>query len=190
MLTKVILEGQMGKQFGRVWELAVTSPGHALRMIEANRPGLFGWIRSNLEKYACYRVIVENEDGSKEHLNDDTVKLERKVKSIRFVPLASGAGAGVGQFLQIVVGITLIVVGVIYGQPALIALGSALVLGGVAAMLAPKPDGAKDKESKSSYYFDGPTNTSEQGVPVQLTYGRCLVGSHTISAAVTVDQLM
>jgi len=38
--------------------------------------------------------------------------------------------------------------------------------------------------------LDGPANTTEQGVPVQLIYGRCLVGSHPISMGVTVDQLM
>lgn len=187
MLTKVILDGPLGKQFGKVWELAVNSPAQALRLIDANKPGVFTWIRSNLEKYAAYRVLVEYEDGRKEDLDNDTFVLERKAKTIRFVPVTQGAG----NTFKIVVGVILIIVGcVVPGAQGLIYVGAALVLGGIAGMLAPKPDAMKDKETKNSYYFDGPTNTTTQGVPVQLTYGRCLVGSHTISAAVTVDQLM
>ncbi len=187
MLTKVILDGPLGKQFGKVWELAVNSPSEALRLIDANKPGVFNWIRANLKKYDAYRVLVEYEDGRKEDLDNDSYVLTRKAKSIRFVPVTEGAG----NTFKIVVGIILIVVGfVVPGAQGLIGLGAGLLLGGIAGMLAPKPDAVKDRESKNSYYFDGPTNTANQGVPVQLSYGRCLIGSHTISAAVTVDQLM
>lgn len=187
MLTKVILEGPMGKVFGRTWNLSVNSPNEALRMIDANKPGVFTWIRSNLEKYSHYKVICEYEDGRKEYLKEDEYPMERKCKSIRFVPIVQGSG---GVF-QAIVGVVLIVVGVIWPNPALVAMGVGMLIGGVAAMLAPKPK--KDDSSRSdktSYYFDGPANTTMQGVPVQLVYGKCLVGSHAISAAVTVDQLM
>lgn len=191
MLTKVILEGPMGKAFGREWELMVNSPNEALRMIDANTPGVFLWIKTNLQKYSHYRVICEYEDGRVEHLNEDDYRLERKCKSIRFVPVVSGAGGGV---FQAIIGIVLIVVGVIFEQPWMIAMGAGMLIGGVAAMLAPKPklnqDQQTERKDSTSYYFDGPANTTMQGVPVQLIYGKCLVGSHSISAAVTVDQLM
>lgn len=196
MLTKVILEGPMGKKFGKEWELIVDSPSEALRMIDANKPGLFAWIKSNLAKYNEYHVVCEFEDGTVEDLNEESYKLDRKCKEIRFVPVIKGSG-GNGVW-QTVLGIVLIIVGVfttIFGNysGSVIMLGVGLLAGGVAAMLAPKPkmgdmsqQGAKNE---ASYFFDGPANTSTQGVPVQLIYGRCLVGSHTISAAVTVDQL-
>lgn len=187
MLTKVILEGPMGKHFGKVWNLAVDSPAHALRLIDANKPGVFRWIRANLQKYAAYRVVCEYEDGRREHLDNETVKLQCKPKVIRFLPITQGAG---NQTLRIVAGIALIAIGFMGGGPICISAGASLLLSGIAGLLAPKPDKSKDGSGVSSYYFDGPSNTAAQGVPVQLTYGQCLVGSHTVSAAVTVDQLM
>jgi predicted phage tail protein len=188
MLTKVILEGPLGKRFGRVWNIAVDSPSHALRLIDANKPGVFVWIRDNLRKYANYRIICEYEDGRKEYLDKDEYALRRKAKMIRFVPIVEGSG---DQTLRFVAAAVLFVAGFFSGPyaPAVWSMSASLFLTGVANMLAPKPDNSKT-EGKTSYYFDGPTNTTQQGVPVQLTYGRCLVGSHTISAAVTVDQLL
>ena len=196
MLTKITLDGPMGRKFGKKWELEVNSPSEALRLIDANKPGVFTWIRSNLKKYSRYRVICEYEDGRIEHLSQEEYAFERKCKSIRFVPVIEGAG-GNGIF-QTIIGIVLIVVGVVFEMPNLIYAGAAMLIGGVAAMLAPKPKigggvdtmSGSERKDKTSYYFDGPANTTQQGVPVQLIYGECLVGSHSISAAVTVDQLM
>lgn len=192
-LTKVILDGPMGKQFGRTWNLAVESPGEALRLIEANRPGLSAWIKANLAKYSRYKVICEYEDGRKEDLDNETYALNRKAKTIRFVPLVEGA-SGVGR---IVAGIILIVVAYFFPPAApyamqLYAAGASMILGGIAQLLAPKPSKAdiSETEMKSSHYFDGPVNTTQQGVPVPLIYGTCLVGSHAVSASITIDQLM
>lgn len=194
MLTKVILEGPMGKKFGKEWELDVDSPSEALRLIEANKPGLFAWIKQNLEKYSEYNVVCEYEDGTTESLDDESYKLNRQCKVIRFVPVIKGAGS----IFRVVLGIVLIIVGVfttIFGDysGSVIMLGVGLLASGVAQMLAPKPkmndNSGSSGKNEGSYFFDGPANTSTQGVPVQLIYGRCLVGSHTISAAVTVDQL-
>lgn len=190
MLTKVILNGPMGKQFGKVWDLAVDSPAHALKLIDANKPGVFNWIRANLPKYATYRVTVEYEDGRKEDMDNDSVAMHQKAKTIRFTPMTEGGGA----VARVVIGAVLVALAFVPGfqgaSTQLIAAGSAMILGGIVAMLAPKPKVDKKEEGKSSYYFDGPSSTTGQGNPVQLTYGRCLVGGHTISAAVTVDQLL
>ncbi len=187
--TKVYLDGAMGKQFGREWELFVQSPDEALRVIDANSPGVFSWVRTNMAIYAQYHVIVEYEDGRSEELSDDTYSVARKMTSIRFVPLTQGAGA----LGRIVVGAILIVGGVIFEQPWMINVGASLAIGGVIEMLSPRPSkGSSDKagDNKTSYFFNGPTNTTGQGVPVQLIYGRVLAGSHAISAAITVDQVI
>lgn len=196
MLTKITLDGPMGKAFGRNWNLQANSPSEALRMIDANKPGVFGWIKLNLQKYSHYRVICEYEDGRVESLvEEEEYKMERKCKSIRFVPVVSGSSGVV----KAVLGIILIVVGVVFSAflgPAvsgfLIKAGIGLLISGVAQMLAPKPQSQEQSErkDKTSYFFDGPANTTQQGVPVQLIYGTCLVGSHAISAEITIDQLM
>lgn len=189
MLTKIILEGPMGKQFGREWELAVDSPAEALRMINANKPGVFAWIKANLSKYENYRVSCEYEDGTTEDLDNDTFPLRRKLKSIHFTPLIVGAG-GVGK---IVVGVVMIVAGVVFQQPWLVSMGINMAIGGVISALSPRPKKSREAESArsdgTSYFFDGPVNTTQQGVPVPLIYGRILTGSHAISANLTIDQL-
>lgn len=196
MLTKVILEGAMGKEFGREWNLSVSSPAEALRLIDANKPGLFIWIREHLANFDRYSIVVEYEDGREEDLDEDSLKFERQMKSVRFIPIITGAS---GAF-KAILGVVLIIVGVVINiyypgsGTALIGMGISLFAGGIAEMLAktPKLSDPQNNEyvGKASYYFDGPTNTTPQGAPVQLIYGRVLVGSHTISVAATIDQLM
>ena len=190
MLTTVYLDGEMGKQFGKKWELAIESPAHALRLINANKPGLFAWIRANLNKYANYQVVVTYKDGRREELVTEEFPLDREMKSIRFVPVVQGSSAVV----RVVIGIVLIIVGAVFQQYYLCYMGAGMVLGGIAQMLtntSKKDTSSSSEDNKPSYIFNGAANTTDQGVPVQLIYGdKVLVGSHAISAALTVDQLM
>ena len=188
MLTKVRLDGVMGKKFGKQWEFDVSSPAEALRMIEANSPGLKNWIIGNCEKYSAYRVVCTYDDGRKEELEDSTYIASRtNLKSIRFTPVVKGA-SGVAK---IVVGAIMIAVGYFVPgpwTPYLYKIGAALILGGVVELLSPRPTRDK-KDELTSFYFDGPTNTEQQGNPVPLIYGRMLVGSHPISASVSIDEI-
>jgi len=189
MLTQITLYGPLAKEFGRDWTLSINSPAEAIRLIEANSPGFRNWIRNNLDKYDRYKVIVDYYDGRQEHLDEDTFTLQRKVKRIRFVPIIVGAGGGIGK---IIAGAFLIIVGVFTMNPAIAGAGLAIMLGGIIEMISPRPK-KKDqsvREDKTSYFFDGPVNTTQQGVPVALIYGRVLVGSHPISVKITVDQLL
>ena len=204
MLTTVTLYGPLAKEFGRDWELAVSSPGEAMQLIEANKPGFLNWIRGNLDKYDRYKVIVDYHDGKVEHLDEQTVHLERTMKRIRFVPIVAGAGGGIGKMI---LGAMLIFVGLVLapftaGASTLATMstadlmimgaGFALFLGGITELLSPrsKKTDASAREDGTSYFFDGPVNTSQQGVPVPLIYGTVLAGSQAISAKVTVDQLL
>jgi predicted phage tail protein len=188
MLTQVTLYGPLAKEFGRDWNLAVSSPREAIRLIEANKPGFLNWIRGNLDKYDRYKVIVDYEDGRKEHLDEDTFPLQRQMKRIRIVPIVMGAG-GVGK---IILGVLLVAAGVISGNPMLVGSGILSMAGGIIELISPRPKKTDQsvREDGTSYFFDGPVNTTQQGVPVPLIYGRVLVGSHAISARVSIDQLL
>lgn len=189
MLTKVRLDGVMGKEFGREWEFDVSSPAEALRMIEANKPGLKKWIIENRDTYNAYRVVCTYADGREEALNDDTYALQRQVTSIRFTPTVSGSGGAV----KAIVGIIIVAVNFITGfnNPYVYQFGAALILGGVIEMLSPRPKTQNQSgDSASSFYFDGPVNTEMQGSPVPLVYGRVITGSHVISAAVSIDEVV
>lgn len=188
MLTKVYLEGVMGKEFGEEWELEVSSPAEALRMINANKPGVFAWIANNLEVYSHYRVICTSEANVTEMLDETDIGLERRVKEIRFVPIIAGSG-GIGKMIM---GVVLIAVGVYTGNPMLVKMGVMMTISGVIGVLSAVPVKTEQqqvsRDDGTSYYFNGPVNTTQQGVPVALIYGTCLVGSHAVSARLTIDQ--
>lgn len=195
MSTLIILEGALGKKFGREWDIEATSIAEGLRIIDANKPGLFNWIKSSLPEYPRYQVICQYDDERTEELDDDTFWAERKPKSVHIVPIIEGASAGA----RFVIGATLAIIGFgtsWFSGPVGTAIGMAgvsMMVGSVIEMLTPKPslnNDAATRKDQTSYYFDGPVNTSMQGIPVPLIYGRILTGSHAITAAVTVDQLM
>lgn len=108
---------------------------------------------------------------------------------IRIVPVIEGskrAGA-----LQTIIGAVLIVVGLVYSP--LLPVGIAMVAGGVMQMLSPQAKGLGTQDSpnnRPSYSFNGPVNTSVQGNPVPLLYGRMIVGSAVISAGIYSEDQM
>jgi predicted phage tail protein len=73
-------------------------------------------------------------------------------------------------------------------------IGAALVLGGIAQALSPTPaisslERGREAARLESFSFSGVVNTSQQGLPVPIAYGRVFTGSGVISSALDVDQL-
>jgi len=87
--------------------------------------------------------------------------------------------------------------GFVLGSAAATAIGSigaSLVLGGIAQALSPTPqisslERGKEAARLESFSFSGIVNTSQQGLPVPIAYGRVFTGSGVISSALDVDQL-
>ena len=194
MLTTVILDGPMGKRFGKKWELCVNSPADALRLIEANTPGLKAWMQENIETYSSYRVSCVYPSGRKEDLDELALNAHCSAKVMRFTPVIEGSG----NAARIVVGAVIMAAAVwtangaafTVGQTIAFNAGASLFLGGVVGLLTPMPQTPTNKEQErlSSHYFSGPANTSQQGNPVQLIYGRVLVGSQVVSAQVDIGE--
>ena len=187
-LAVVTLNGALGKKFGRKWKLAVESVSEALQLIEANKPGVQAWMRANMAKFDRYHVKIERHDGTKADVSERELGMVSEgLKSITITPVIAGAGAG----LRIVIGVVLMVASYWLG-PYAFAMGASLALGGIVELLSPTPklSSGSQRSDNTSYYFDGPVNTVDQGVPVPLIYGRILAGSQVISARVTIDQLM
>ena len=197
MTTAVILDGAMGKKFGKRWDLCVDSPAEALRMISCNEPSFLFWLRDNATVYEGYQVTCEYGNGVISEINEQELFMNGEIVSIRFTPVLMGSG----KFGAIILGVVIIIAAVVLQQYELITLGTAIMAGigglamviqGVVTMLTPIPKtnaiDASSRVDKTSYYFNGPANTTAQGVPVSLIYGTCLVGSHPISASLTVDE--
>jgi len=188
MLTKVYLEGPMGKKFGREWELAANTPSEALRIINANVGNLFTWIKQNLKIYERYRVVVKKSGCKHEALDSDTFGTTHNIESIRFIPLIAGAGG----IIKAVIGVALIVYGTMTGNALALKMGWSMVISGVIEALITPNTGKKRDGSGSttnSHFFNGAVNTQEQGRAVPPIYGRVLVGSQAISAKLSIDDI-
>lgn len=66
-------------------------------------------------------------------------------------------------------------------------MGASLVFGGASLLLAPSIDGSGGDEEQS-YLFDGAINSTKQGTPVPILYGRLIVGGAVISASIKSNQ--
>ena len=95
--------------------------------------------------------------------------------------------AGASSVLRIVIGIVLLVAAYYFDSPQLAAMGATMILGGIAAMLAPTP---QNGGSETSYNFSGPQNNTDQGGPVPLIYGKVgNIGGTLISAGIQYERI-
>lgn len=184
---EVILNGSLGKNFGKKWDVYADNIITALDIINGNNPKFSQWMRKNATKYDRYHIQVETTAGDKRDVPQSEMSLiSDQIKKITITPIFAGAGAG----LRIVVGVALMISAIWFG-PAAFAMGASMALGGLMEILSPQPKkGDTTGSDGNQYYFDGPVNTDTQGVPVPVPFGRVMIGSQPISATIEIDQLM
>lgn len=186
-LRTIRLYGQLGARFGRVHRLAVENTAEAVRALCALLPGFEREMMTSRDRgirYACFL--------GKKNIGKDELTLSGGLEDIRIAPVLAGAKRG--GLLQTIIGITLIVTGFVLfgpGNPiglAMIQTGITMTIGGVIQMLSPQQT-MKSGESNSgaSYNFSGAVNTTVQGNPVPVLYGRMIVGSAVISAGILAE---
>lgn len=195
-MTTILLLGELGQQFGRRHRMVVHSAAEAIRALSANFPAFERELMASGERGVGYRVISGREALGLEQLHDPT-----GAQRIVIAPVISGAGGnGLGQIL---LGAALIAVswwnpmgwaaaGAFLSQATLYSVGTSMILGGVAQMISPAPASSSPSEkpqNQPSYTFNGAVNTTAQGQPVPVGYGRLIVGSAVISAGIDVDEI-
>jgi predicted phage tail protein len=194
-MAKVRLLGELGKRFGRHHEFDVSSAAEAIRALCANFPNFERELVSSGERGVGYKVLAGHDELNLKALHDPSGKA-----AITIAPVVSGAGGdGLGQIL---LGAALIAVswwnpmgwaaaGSFLSQATLYSVGTSMMLGGVAQMIAPTPSASAPTEvnKQPSYTFNGAVNTTAQGHPVPVGYGRMIVGSAVISAGIDVDEI-
>jgi len=81
-----------------------------------------------------------------------------------------------------------------YGNIA--SVGLMMTLTGVSQLLSPTPQASQAAytnmerpEARTSFIYGGPVNTSEQGGPIPILYGRMRIGSTLVAASVSTDQI-
>ena len=203
MLKTIHLGGDLAKEFKPEYKLDVQSVAEAVRAINAITGDRF---KRAVLKNKYYRIVRGKDlnDESKA-LNIETLTITYSDEDFYICPVP--AGSGDDGWLNIVLGVVLIVVAVYcppfagaaggswaaYAGEAMISLGMGLALTGVSQLMSPAiPTGYADRESpeeKPSYLFNGPTNTIEQGGPVPVVHGKFKIGSTVISAAIEVEDI-
>ena len=186
------------------FELDVATPAEAVKCLCVNFPGLQQWLIDSEQRGMVFRASV----GRERIHNDDMSAAvmpwsEREVFSI--APVVVGAGRGAGRIL---LGVGLVALGFLGGGgffgaafaknlglfAALKTVGTTLALGGVAQLISPQPtmsplERGKEAARLESFSFSGIVNTSQQGLPVPITYGRAFAGSAVLSAGLDTVQL-
>lgn len=201
-MKNILLLGELGKRFGRKFRLDVASPAEAIRALCANFPEFEAFVSNSQKRNVGYRVIVGKKDVEADRLHDVA-----SCNDIKIVPVIAGAG-GAGRFI---LGAALIVAsfyipGAMFAVNAALAtgisvttmasaafyVGAALALSGASQMLTgtpPSADPSERPENQPSYTFNGAVNTTAQGHPVPIGYGRLIVGSAVISAGITTEEI-
>lgn len=202
MTRTVILHGALAKRFGKTHRIAISTPAEAIRALAANHSDFVSFLTDSQKDGVAYRVIVDKAPIAAGELHHPFSQ------NVHLVPVVGGAKSGAASLL---IGAALIATA--FALPALgagivplftvagstvslagisFAVGVGMALTGVGSLLAPQPkatDPAESPENKPSYAFNGAVNTTAQGQPVPVGYGRLIVGSAVISAGIQADQL-
>ena len=210
--------GALRKRLGQCrFEFDVATPAQAIKALCVNFPGLEKWLMDSEKDGVGYRVTVGKERITDDLSPLVMPWSEKEVFSITPVIAGAGRGAGMiaagiglvalaivtqggslafsaGGFSAVGAGGTAVSFGAAaFGTKlAIVAgnLGVALVLGGIAQSISPQPEPSSLDESVQleSFTFSNVVNTSKQGLPVPIAYGRVFAGSAVLSSSLDVDQ--
>lgn len=190
-MIEVRLHGSLAQEFGRIWHLDIKTPAEAVRAIECARHGFKAAILKLGELGFVFRVRSKTHDYD----NDDVGTTLGSTDRIDIIPIVRGASAGirfvVGAVMVVASGVlTAASFGALSGPAALMAsAGIGLMIGSVIEWLTPKPKRPDNTtDGMQSWTFNGPTNTTEEGVPVPVIYGEVLTGAVPVSAGITVSE--
>lgn len=182
-MSTILLYGNLADKYGKEFKASVYSVADAISCMAANFPNF----RHDIIKNENYNVFVDDRD-----IGEDELEISVKDKTIKIVPIVGGGSGGTKMVIGFALAaLTFVPTG---GASASIAMGMGLSSGisgaifnigvgmlfsGFAELLFSPPEG--DVDDKNSYMFSGAENNIKQGVPVQVGYGRLLIGSTTIS---------
>ena len=191
--------GALRKRLGQCrFEFDVATPAQAIKALCVNFPGLDKWLIDSEQDGVGYRVAIGREKVTEENVAPLLMPFsDREVFSI--TPVVAGAGRGAGQIFAglgiiaasvFIPGLGLGLSGALVTKVGL--FGGALLLGGIAQAISPQPElnsTLDESVQLESFSFSNVVNTSRQGMPCPIAYGRVFVGSAVLSSGLDVDQV-
>lgn len=206
---KITLHGSLATDVGRSeWNLRVKNVQEALSGVQSQGKKFYAALIKQQEKHIKYRVLLNGEDffieegkdpDTLEGLRSSQLALEEipTLKTIDIVPIIEGAGGDFWDIFTVIAGAALIWTGLgaiaagaawasMYGMAVIAGVG--LLAAGITNLLTPDPEFDDFREveggGRPPYTFSGPINITKEGGPVFVGYGRLLVGSQVIQAAI------
>lgn len=179
----VLLYGSLRSKYGHRHEFDITTPGEAIRALKAN----YSEFELDLFKDG-FNVYIGYDQVPGASANNPISEVE----VCRIVPTVSGAGIGevVAWYIasQFAISTTTLAI-ITFAVNALVSLAISGIAQALFAPPKPSVSGSERPENKPSYVFNGPVNTTQQGHPVPVGYGKLRVGSQVISAGLYAEQI-
>lgn len=200
VMTPIKLSGSLAAMFGRNHQRLVSSSGEVFKALCVTIPGFEQYLATAKQRGLTFAIFK-----GKRNIGKDELELASGGQEIRIVPVIIGSKRG-GLF-QTILGIALIgaamflpggVAGLgVFGSTGIAGfsamMGASMALGGVIQMLSPQQSGLAMRQSpdnKPSYAFGGPVNSTAQGNPVGVLYGKRRIGGAVISAGIYAEDQM
>lgn len=185
-MVEIRLHGALGRDYGRVWNLEISTVQEAVEAISRARKGFKQAIMKLDRMGMVFRVRSRDHDFD----NDDVSTVLGSIERIDIIPILRGANAGV----RFVIGALLVISTFIPGSPTFgntiaQAMGVSLMFGSVAEWLTPIPKQQDQGKSLDSWTYQGPVNSATNGQCVPLIFGEVLVGSVPISAGISTSRV-
>lgn len=204
MLKKIKLLGHLGKKFGKEYSFDVASPAEAVKALCHQVKGFKRYLQEGKGRDQKFKIVVGDEP-----LVDVEKQLHMQTEqTISLTPVIKGGGGSTGM---IILGAALIVAsgglgvglasGLFVGEFAALAgaasaataIGYGLLAVGLSGFLFKPPQQNVPTETKKdddrSYLFNGAVNTTQQGQPIPIGYGRMKIGSQVVSASLSTTQI-
>lgn len=172
----------LGRKFGKIHQMAVSSVPEAMRALCSQIPAFKEFMNSHVGQNTRYAVFVDGKNVNEHRISDFSA-----VQEIRILPIPQGRKSG-GLFQTLLgaalIGASFFLTGGI--ATAVLGAGISLAAGGVAQLLSPQATGLKTQNNqtsnRASYAFGSAVNTVAAGYPVCLPYGYRTVGGSVFSA--------
>ncbi|EKN6209349.1 tail assembly protein [Yersinia enterocolitica] len=199
IMTPIKLSGSLATRFGRNHQRVISHKKEAFKALSVTIPGFEEYLITAKKRGLTFAIFVGGKNVGREEL-----ELASGGQEMRIVPVIIGSKkAGI---FQTILGAVLVVVGAIgaftpFGQAFgggvwgtyAMQMGAAMMVGGVVQMLSPQVGGLASRQSpdnKPSYAFGGPVNSTAQGNPVGVLYGKRRIGGAVISAGIYAEDQM
>lgn len=190
---EVTLFGGISEKYGKSFSFVADRPFDVIKALCCNFPDFANDFREGAYQIMTGEIALDIDECALSFGEKSTMSI---------IPVPEGKKGGMGK---VVVGGALIAASIFFPPMAGgaawaaalghagMALGVSMALSGVSQMLSKVPSSSyenKSDDTKTSTLYDGPVNSSGQGLGLPLPYGEILAGSIVASASITTDRIL